>query len=230
MNSREKRMAIGVASLAGLLVLYFVYSTIADKFTQRENKIAELEQAVAKNRQTMNAGNLAQQRIADWNHRSLPSDKEVAQPKYLNWLLELVGNSKLELPVVIDKGTFISAASKNIPYDKFAFQVKGFTDVNMKQLVRFLYEFYASHQLHTIKSVTLTPDNNSKKLGVTMEIEALVLPGADRTDKLSDTAVKRLSRGELAAYEKLIGDRNLFAEYTPAPAVRTAVRARRRLT
>jgi hypothetical protein len=220
MNSREKRMAIGVASLVGLLVLYFIYSTIVDKFTQRDTKIAELEQTLSKNRQTIADGNVSKRRIAEWNHRSLPSDKEVAPTQYQIWLLELVDHSKLESPTVNDKGTFTSAATKNTPYDKFAFQVKGRTDLKMTQLVQFLYEFYASNQLHTIRSIILTPDNSSKKLEVTMEIEALVLPGADRADKLSDAAVKQLKRGDLAAYQKLIGDRNLFAEYTPAPVTR----------
>ena len=154
-------------------MLYFIYSTIADKFTQRENKIAELQQTLSKNRQTIADGNVSKRRIAEWNHRSLPSDKEVAPTQYQIWLLELVDHSKLESPTVNDKGTFISAANKNTPYDKFAFQVKGRTDVNMKQLVQFLYEFYASNQLHTIRSIILTPDNSAKKLEVTMEIEAL---------------------------------------------------------
>ena len=59
MNSREKRMAIGVASLVGLLVLYFIYATVVDKFTQRENKIAELQQTLTKNRQTITDGNVS---------------------------------------------------------------------------------------------------------------------------------------------------------------------------
>lgn len=126
MNSREKHMAMGVAALVGLLMLYYVYSTIADKFTQRETKITELEQTIAKNRQTIAAGNVAKKRLVDWEHRSLPSNKEIAPPKYLNWLLELVDHSKLESPDVHDKGTFSSAASsKNPTFDRFSFQVKG---------------------------------------------------------------------------------------------------------
>src|SRR5215475_7587913 len=98
MNSREKRMAIGVASLVGLLVLYFIYSTIADKFTQRESSIQKLEQNLADNRQTINSGNIATKRIADWNHRSLPSDKEMAPIQYQNWLIDLVTRSKFDSP------------------------------------------------------------------------------------------------------------------------------------
>jgi hypothetical protein len=221
MNNREKRMALGAAALVGLLMLYYVYSSIADHFTQRETKITQLEQTIAKNKQTILAGNVAKKRLTDWEHRSLPSNKEVAPTKYVNWLLELVDHAKLESPTVVDKGTFTSAASKNTPYDKFAFQVKGRTNLEMKQLVQFLYEFYASNQLHTVRSISLTPDNNAKKLDVVLEIESLVLPTADRTDELAEKPLKQLSHGDAAAYQKLIGGRNLFAEYTPplaAPA------------
>jgi hypothetical protein len=219
MNNREKRMALGVAALVGLLMLYYVYSSIADQFTQRETKITQLEQTVAKNKQTILAGNVAKKRLTEWEHRSLPSNKEIAPTKYLNWLLELVDHSKLESPDVHDKGTFTSAASKNTPYDKFAFQVKGRTSIDMTQLVHFLYEFYASNQLHTIRSISLTPDNNAKKLDVVLEIESLVLPTADRTDELAEKPLKQLARGDTAAYQKLIGGRNLFAEYTPPRVV-----------
>jgi hypothetical protein len=212
-------MALGVAALVGLLMLYYVYSSIADQFTQRETKITQLEQTIAKNKQTILAGNVAKKRLTEWEHRSLPSNKEVAPTKYVNWLLEeLVDHAKLESPTVVDKGTFTSAASKNNPYDKFSFQVKGRTNLEMKQLVQFLYEFYASNQLHTIRSISLTPDNNAKKLDVVLEIEALALPNADRTDELAEKPLKQLTRGDAAAYQKVIGGRNLFAEYTPPRA------------
>ena len=88
MNNREKHMALGVGALVGLLMLYYVYSSIADQFTQRETKITQLEQTIAKNKQTILAGNVAKKRLTEWEHRSLPSNKEVAPTKYVNWLLE----------------------------------------------------------------------------------------------------------------------------------------------
>jgi hypothetical protein len=215
MNTREKRMIIAVATLVGLLAVFYVYSSIAEQFTLRDSKITDLQKSEQKNEQQVEAGRRATKRITDWNHRSLPSNKEAAPTIYLNWLLEIVEHAKLESPDVHDKGTFASAAGKNTPYEKFAFQVKGRSDLNMKQLVQFLYEFYASNQLHTIRQLTINPENGGKKLEVTVEIEALLLPGADRTDSLSEQGLKHLARGELADYQKLIGGRNLFAEYTP---------------
>ena len=218
MNNREKRMAMGVAALVGLLMLYYVYSSIADQFTQRETKITQLEQTIAKNKQTILAGNVAKKRLTEWEHRSSPQQQRNGSDQ----VPELVaGGSRplqLESPTFTTKEHSRRPRTKNKPYDKFSFQVKGRTDVEMKQLVQFLYEFYASNQLHTIRSISLTPDNNAKKLDVVLEIEALVLPTADRTDELAEKPLKQLARGDTTAYQKVIGGRNLFAEYKPPQA------------
>ena len=80
MNNREKRMALGVGALVGLLLLYYVYSSIADQFTQRETKITQLEQTVAKNKQTILAGNVAKKRLTDGNIALSPATRKWPPP------------------------------------------------------------------------------------------------------------------------------------------------------
>ncbi len=64
----------------------------------------------------------------------------------------------------------------------------------------------------------IKPHSDGKALEVSIEIEALLLPGADRRDKLSTEKLDKLTLGDVAAYQKAIGERNLFSEYTPPHA------------
>jgi hypothetical protein len=111
-----------------------------------------------------------------------------------------------------------SAVGPTATFEKYDFQIKADTDVSMKPLVQFLYDFYCSNQLHKIRQLLLKPHGDGKGLEVNIEIEALLLPGADRRDKLSSQRLDHLSLGDIAAYEKATGDRNLFSEFVPPKA------------
>ena len=123
-------------------------------------------------------------------------------------------------------GTRASANDKQ-GLEKFGFEVKGVSDISIKQLVDFLYDFYASNQLHTIRLLEVHPLTDAQHLEVHIQIEAMLLPGAKtadgrpRRDTLSNVPLKSLSLGKMPDYEKLITGRNLMAEYTPPAAPRT---------
>jgi hypothetical protein len=74
----------------------------------------------------------------------------------------------------------------------------------------------------------IKPHADGKAAELTIEIEALLLPGADRRDKLSSEKLDQLSLGDVAAYEKAIGGRNLFSEYVPPHAQAVKVEAPKR--
>ena len=63
--------------------------------------------------------------------------------------------------------------------------------------------------MHHINSISLTPVPRSDELDISLSIEALSLPEAERTDQLSTRLSDRLASATLADY-RVIVDRNLF--------------------
>ena len=85
-------------------------------------------------------------------------------------------------------------------------------------MTQFLYDFYSAGHLHQLRRLDVKPVENGRDLDVTMTIEALSLPGADRRDQLSQGERSRGSAlAKLADYTDVIVRRNLFAPYAPAP-------------
>jgi hypothetical protein len=214
MNRREKTLAIGVAALVGLLAIYYLFDSVAAKFADRDRQLTDLNQKIKQKQDRIDAGVRAQKKMADWNRRSLPSDAKQAPSLYQSWLLQLVDGAKLASATVQQQSTVGHTGT----FEKYAFQIKADSDVSMNELVQFLYQFYCSNQLHRIRQLLIKPHSDGKALEVTIEIEALLLPGADRRDKLSTEKLDKLALGNVGAYEKAIGDRNLFSEYTPPRA------------
>lgn len=211
MNKREKLLAIGVAAMVGLLAVYYVFDSIAGKFTDRDRQLTDLNQKIKQKQDKIDAGNRAMKKMGDWNRRSLPSDAKQAPSLYQSWLLHLVDDAKLASATVQQQSTIGHTGT----FEKYGYQIKADSDVSMNQLVQFLYKFYCSNQLHKIRQLLVKPRADNKALDVTIEIEALLLPGADRNDKLSSQRLDQLPLGNVAAYEKAISDRKLFSEYLP---------------
>src|SRR5262249_8546386 len=91
--------------------------------------------------------------------------------------------------------------------------VAGQSDIKMTQLIDFLYDFYASNQLHKIRELDVRPRTDGK-LDVKIYIEAIALRNVDREHQLNIATNKQLSLGNLKAYQSAIADRNMFSEYT----------------
>jgi hypothetical protein len=220
MNSREKRLAIGLAIVFGLLGSYYLYDIVMGKFNDREKKIAQWKKTISDNQVKIDDGNLARKKMNDWDHRSLPTDEKIAASKYEDWLIDLVNGAHFESPTVGLQPT----NGQSTTYKKYGFEIKADADMSMKPVVDFLFKFYASGQLQKIRQLMIKPHIDGKALDVTIDIEALLLPGADRSDKLSDEKLNELTLGDLTKYEKIIDDRKLFEEYEPPRSVRTVVR------
>jgi len=163
----------------------------------------------------LDLGARASKQIAEFQKQSLPSDPELALQLYTQWLWNLVDTSDLVDPKVVP----LPSLTKNTAYNKFDFTIKAECDLSLKQALDFLYGFYSTNQLHRISQLTLKPKPDGKQMDVMIEVQALIVPGADRSDRLNLEPSKKLQLADAAAYQKLIGGRNLFAEYTP-PVVR----------
>ena len=218
MNSYRK---IILVLAAGAVLLYFGGDWATEKWVNgpknvKRGQIANLDKAVKSAKQSLEVVKLDAQRMAVLESRSLPSNTEVARSLYVAWLAELVQYAELSSPSlnpgepVNRKGGFKSIS--------FSVRVRG----NLEQLTVFLFEFYNAPHLHKIQSLSLTPIPKTDQLDLSIAIETLVLPFADRQDELSpvrladtpERAAERLASAVLDAYKPIL-DRNLFAIADP---------------
>jgi hypothetical protein len=90
----------------------------------------------------------------------------------------------------------------------------------LDSVTKFLFAFYEADFLHKISKLTTTPNQTGSQIGLTMNIEALILADADHTDTLPDGTSNRLAMADVAAYQESIVGRNIFAAYKPPPPPR----------
>jgi hypothetical protein len=202
---------------AGAMLLYFGGDWATEKWVNgpknvKGGQITNLAKAVEDAKQSLEGVRYDAQRMAILESRSLPSKTEVARSLYVAWLSELVKYAELSSPSlnagepVNRRGGFKSIS--------FSVRVRG----NLEQLTVFLFEFYNAPHLHKIQSLGLTPIPKTDQLDLSIAIDTLVLPFADRQDELSqvrlaDTpqrAAERLASATLDAYKPIV-ERNLFA-------------------
>jgi Tfp pilus assembly protein PilO len=207
-----KREKILAAITGGLLLLAVGWSALggfSGAVQERRAQIDALGKDVEKKAQRAAAIEALRKQATQWNRHALPSNVETARLLYQNWLLELVDRSKF-------KGKKVEAGAARPhrgAYTTLPFAVQG--QANLEQLTQFLFEFYSAGHLHQIRRLTLKPQEKTSDLGVTLLIEAISLPGADRPDKLSTEPMKRLAAGDLAGYQRAIAGRDFFAAYAP---------------
>jgi hypothetical protein len=88
-----------------------------------------------------------------------------------------------------------------------------------------MYEFYRSRQLHQITRLRLQRPVGGSELQVSLEAEALILPGAAATDSLPEGQSQRLELANVEEYQKSLGERDLSSVYTPPRPPRQAAAA-----
>jgi hypothetical protein len=134
---------------------------------------------------------------------ALPPDIEKARSLYQTWLLDSVTATGLDEPNV----NVISSQVKRGNFHQLSFTVSGRGD--LKQLIRFLHDFYSADYLHRIRRLHLKRISGTRQLDLSMAIEALSLPTATHTDGLSEFESGRLDYGDLERYFEVILARNL---------------------
>ena len=207
-----KREKILAAITGGLLLLAVGWSAVggfSSAVQERRARIEALGKDVDKKAKRAATIEALRKQATQWNRHALPSNVETARLLYQNWLLELVDRSKFKSKKV-EAG---EARPHRGAYTTLPFTVQG--QANLEQLTQFLFEFYSAGHLHQIRRLTLKPQEKTSDLGVTVLIEALSLPGADRADKLSSEPMKRLAAADVASYQKAIAGRKCVAPSAP---------------
>jgi hypothetical protein len=196
-----------LAAVLGVLLLSFggekLWLMVTKPISDGQAKIDRVNGEIEKQRQEFTRGRKEAKELKVYEAQSLPSDPEMARSLYQAWLVELVGHVGLISPSV-DSG---QAAGRKGLYQSIAFSARG--RGTLEQLIQFLFEFYRAGHLHQIRSLSITPLGNTGQLDLSISIDALILPTADRADRLSSAVSDRLAYGSLDDY-RVIVRRNLF--------------------
>jgi hypothetical protein len=212
MQPRERNLAILLGGVAVVFVLYWGFSTWAGMFSSRNQRLADLKDKIGDKERTMLQVKQAIARRSELEKRSLPTNRELAQSLYHNWLLSTVEGSKLGDINVSPKASHGTSKA----FDKLSFTVTG--QGTLEQVTKLLFDFYATNYLHQIRFMTVKPVEKSTKLNLTMTVEALILPGAVNKERLpADKGDHLVAAASAEEYRKAIVGRNIFAEYTPPP-------------
>jgi hypothetical protein len=208
MTSREK-MLTGAVVAAG--VLWFGTQGLTkyrEALDRNESLRAEAERALTDAQTAEYRGQKARKQLNQWIGQSLPSNRDVAESLYQDWLRGQLTEAGLNVTQLSNK----SGNARNPQFGEVAFELRA--TGTLEQLTDFLYRFYSAPHLHRISSATIAAEDAGKKLNVTATASALILPDVKRTDKLADGEGAKLAKTK-DEFRKSLIDRNLFVAHTP---------------
>lgn len=204
-NLRTRLIYVALGALSLYLIGDYVLRNYVDEPLEKmQSRKEQLQKKIKTKKKELAASKEAVEKLEEFEQRSLPSDLEVARTVYRSWLLELVDKSKFHSAHVDSS----PPASRKGYYDTLAFSVRG--NGTLLHLCRFLYDFYHAGHLHKIQSISLTPLGKTGEIDIALSIEALALPGTERTGQLSAEISNRLEYPSLKDYQ-LIAQRNVFS-------------------
>jgi len=218
MTKREKQLLLIAGVLASLVLVPLLYSlyggTSARVFQQRKvlrEEVQKLEQAVEKKVEI-------QKKLADYVNQSLPQGALIRE-KYSTLISDLAKqagfqNLKLSSSSSGASTGVASRTSRSSGYQTFSYKLTG--TASLEQLTTLLREFYGVELLHLIRSLSIRPLDQSNRMEISMDIEAIVLDSARR-----QSTIPWLSNPDegfqqtLADRVRQVNERALFSVYRP---------------
>lgn len=208
MTSREKTL-IGAVAAAG--VLWFGTQGLAryrDTVEKNTNLQMEAERTLSEARAAELRGQRARKQVNDWRSQSLPTNRDVAESLYQDWLRTQLTGAGMTVTQIADK----SGSARNPQFGEVAIEVRA--DGALPQLTDFLHRFYSGPHLHRISNATIIASDGGQKLSLTMTAAALILPDAKRTDKLAEGDPRPIEGVKsLDDVRQRLVDRNLFVAH-----------------
>lgn len=210
----------------GAIVLFYAGDAGYRRFyeapvKEHERAVASLNKRLAEDKRQLTKAKRAGAQLEQLEERSLPWDSDIARARYQDWLLRLAQEAKLTGTSVDSGNPSIATASRGRGrrpvemFKRFTFTLRGRGELG--QVTRFLYDFYRGGHLHKIRSMSLNPLSEGQQVDLSLSIEALALPGADREDQLTAVASEQLAHADLRDYQ-LISRRNFFSSGGAASA------------
>lgn len=205
MKKREKILAAIVAAMVALYMGSLLFeNALKGPLDARQSAIKRRLKEIDGLNAELSRAREAGKELAVWEAQSLPSNLSEARALYQQWLAELINRVGL---ADLNVGSSEPGSRKG-SYSRLVFSVQG--RGTLAQLVEFLFEFYSADHLHQIQKLDITPSPKEDELNLSITIEALSLPGADRANRLNNRKSDRLASGLLADYQPIV-DRDLFS-------------------
>ena len=207
MTQREK-VLVGAVAAAG--VLWFGSQGLTryrDAVDRNSALQLDAEQALVDAQTAEFRGQKARKQLNQWTDESLPTNREVAESLYQDWLRSQLTGAGLEVTELADK----SGNNRNPQFGEISVEAR--VTGTLAQVADFLHRFYSAPHLHRLSGATVIAADGGQKLNVTLTAGALILPGAGRTDRLSEGEPRKLPKSMEAFRDGLVA-RNMFAAYT----------------
>ena len=214
MSDREKKLLIAV-----LAVLVFWGATQGlDRYRNALAKNQEIklaaEKELASKKMDVARGLDAQMQVNLWRKHSLPTNVDIAESLYQDWLRQLLDDAGLKTNQLTSRS---SAFDQSKYYKQHSFVIEA--DGKLASLIQFLHGFYEAGHLHRISKATLIPMNDRQELSINLTVDAIALNDCRRTDTLSTHSLTA-ELPEFEHWKERIASRNVFALYKPpAPPV-----------
>ncbi len=210
MSKREKVLASIVGALLFIGVVYMAMTSVNKSIQGYRQQVRSLQQQMSDKQRIVRFSKIEADRMAEYERRSLPRDVEKARSLYQSWLVTQVREAGFSDPQV----NIIASRKDNDVFHSFSLTVNGRAD--LKQLVEFLYDFYAADYLHRIRRLHAKRLSNTRDLDVSLSIDALSLTTAAKEDSLHNQPMPVLEY-DLIAYEDTILGRNFNGPVNSGP-------------
>lgn len=207
MTRREKLLAGAVGLMGVMLVGSSLLTRYQEAVEDNRTELRETELKLSQARTAKLRGQRAVTKLRRWQKQSLPTNPDIANSLYQDWLQKQLTDSGLK---VSDIKSSAGLRAANDRFQEFTFTVEAAGD--RSALVKFLTGFYEAGHLHRISRATLARAKEGSDLSVSLTVNALAMRDADRADKLSEIA----SKVELPPAEQIedaITTRNPFAPF-----------------
>ncbi len=207
MTQREKILAGAVGLIAVLWVGSSGLTRYRDAVEASRAKLRDAEQELSQARTAKLRGQRAVTRLQRWQKQSLPTNPDIANSLYQDWLQKQLAESGLKV-ADIKSSTGLRGANDRTQEFTFVVTASG----QMSQLVDFLSRFYQAGHLQRISRAALAPAKEGNDLSITLTVDALSMRDAPRADTLSELK----SDWQLPVLQELqaaIAKRDLFAPY-----------------
>ena len=230
LSKREKNMAIVVACLLPVVVVFFGWTSISSNLKLKNNAIITLTQELSDLQLEQVKGELATERLASYREESLPTNTQKSVTQYQLWLQELVESTGME-------GFAIKIKNRNAPQTIIGFENKPVSNIyrieitkatcTVRQLVDLLFRFQQAKLLQRINEFVARPvvsgsGTSSRPTGKLIieriNIEVVCLPGSDET-RLFETEQREETERSLDEYYNIVASRDVFGLPNEKPSL-----------
>jgi len=207
MTTRERILASVVGGVILLWLASVGLSRYQNALDENRTTLRNVKEQLSEARLSVARGQQAKAKLVEWQKQSLPTDADIANSLYQDWLQQQLIDSGLR---VTDLTSSRSLRAQTDAYREFSYTISA--EGSLGDFVKFLYSFYQAGHLHRISQATVSPTEEDREVLISLTIDALALPNAPREDQLAQTA----SSNELPPLEELqdaVVARNVFSPF-----------------